>query len=271
MRTRSTLTRRMLVGSAGAMLALVLAAPAAFAEGNLVTADGDFVPDGADADVTLTYTVTATEEAVDAIPVTGLAFGDATISDVTAETADGQPMDVQLEEGARSTTIELIPPEPIQPDEELVFTLSYRTIAAVTARDDETDVIEIPVLAVTWAPQEASPGTFTGRLVLPEGERYSEGFPSVPSSIDTEGDNEVVNYDMIVMPSLMRAVATVGSPPFFSYQRTLEIGAIALTLVGAAGLYFVLVVQPRRRPADGPVEDRGPAGSPPDGREETVT
>jgi hypothetical protein len=258
--TRHSMPRRLLAAMACAVLSVLLLAPAAYASGRLVEVDGDFVPEGTSASVTLTYTVTAVDEAVDVIPATALAFGGATIASVDAVTADGEPLEIHAEEGARRTTFELVPPAPIGPGEELTFTLSYEAADAVTARDDETDVIEVPVLAVTWEPEQARPGVFTATLTLPEGDRYAEGFPSVPSAIEQVGGNEVVSYDMIVMPALMRAVATTGSPPFFTYQRTLELLAVVIILGGAVALYYATVVRPRRqRDTPEPVTDRVPA------------
>lgn len=239
-----TLRRRLPVLAAAVAAVIVLHATNA-AAGQLVEVTGEFAPDGADAAVTLEYVVTAGDAPVETIPVTGLHFGGATLAAIEATTADGQPMEVEVEEGARSTTAELVPPAPIQPGEELRFTLSYEAAQAVSARDDQTDVMEIPVLAVPWAPVESRSGVFTAELTLPEGYHFSEGFPSVPESVEEAGGTEVVSYDMIVMPALVRAVATSGSAPFLSYQRVLEIVAVVVIIASAVFLYVVTV---SRRP-----------------------
>lgn len=244
-----TLRRRLPVLAAVVPAVIVLHATSA-AAGQLVEVTGDFASDGSDAAVTLEYVVTAGDAPVETIPVTGLHFGDATLGAIEAATADGQPMQVETDQGSRSTSAELVPPAPIQQGEELHFTLSYEAAQAVRARDDETDVIEIPVLAVPWAPVESRSGVFTARLTLPEGYHFSEGFPSVPESVEEAGGTEVVSYDMIVMPALVRAVAISGPAPFLSYQRVLEIVALVVIVASAIALYFATVSRrPGRRAA----------------------
>ncbi len=243
-RTGRTLRRRLQVLAVAVPATVVLHATTA-AAGQLVEVTGDFSTDGADAAVTLEYVVTAGEAAVETIPVTGLHFGNAGLGRIEATTADGEPMEVEIEEAASSTTAELIPPAPVQPGEELRFTLSYEAVQAVSALDDDTNVIEIPVLAVPWAPAESRSGVFTARLMLPQGYHFSEGFPSVPESVEQAGGADVVTYDVLVMPALVRAVATPGPAPFFSYQRVLEIVAVVVAVASAVLLYLMTV---SRRP-----------------------
>lgn len=261
--TRATsrpLRRRVTVVAAAVPLLLALSAAHAHAAGQLVEVSGDFVPDGADVTVTLDYVVAAEEEAVETIPLSALHFGGASVTAVEASTSDGEQIQVATDEGTGKTTAELTPPAPIQPGEELRFTVSYQAAGVVTTRDDETDVVEIPVLAVTWAPAETRSGVFTATLTLPPGGHFAEGFPSVPASIDDSGTAEVVSYDMIVMPALLRAVATAGPAPFFTFQRTLEVIAVLIVLGATAALYYGTVVRPRRqRDDDEPAPDRVPA------------
>lgn len=253
---RVTLPRRLSAIAAIVPATVVLHASTALAAGQLVEVAGEFSPGESDADITLDYVVTAAEDAVDTIALTALHFGGATLDGLEAVTSDGTAMTVSADVGTDKTTVELTPPAPIEPGEELQFTVSYQAVQAVSAHGSDADLIEIPVLAVTWAPAESRSGVFTGRLTLPAGYHFAEGFPSVPESVDQVGSSEVVTYDMIVMPAVIRAVATASPPPFFTFQHTLEIVALSTVLAAVAALYYGTVLRPRRERAGQPVAEQ---------------
>lgn len=191
------------------VVALVATASEAWGQEHLVSAKArvDF-SNGDPAQVTITYVVRPAP-GTDAVPLAGLLFGGVELRSVRVRVAGSTaPIVLDRTDAGRVTgSIPLL--GSALGEMAISLVVSYEVMGASSEAEGVLDA-RVPILAVTWPPAEALPGTFTAEVLLPGGLTVFESFPADLREAGEAGD--VVRYvtELPVLPSLLSIRAAEG-------------------------------------------------------------
>ena len=208
-----------------ALLGLLVCPAAATAQGRLVR--GEFAMElagaGAPARVVIRYVVRPMSDTA-TVPLVAIPFN-ASIVDLYA-TVDGAPADVVLDtrSGAAPRGTVRLPGGLAGRDVQV--SLAYRIEGAWPA-DQAT--VRAPVVAVTWPPATALPGTFRGTITLPADHLAYDAFPSTLSA-DAD-DGTTWSFDLQAVPSVVTFAVAAQRQPFLTLAGAVEGTTLGLLLL----------------------------------------
>ncbi|MGE5483722.1 MAG: hypothetical protein ACM3X4_01750 [Ignavibacteriales bacterium] len=231
--------KRLIVVALIAMLSVTIAAGVAWAAppGALAKAEMTATVKEKAAEVSIKYTLKALDK-FDTVPLQALAVAGTRIRDVKATTADGKDIALSLKDEPLKLSGSAKLPAAVEKGGDVTFVVKYVVDNSVTG-SAERSVNFVPVLAVMWPPAAAAPGVFTGELVLPQGTKYIQGFPSVPKIIDTSGPTKI-SYDLQVLPSMLKAISTTGAMPLLDFDARIDLIIGVVVVAGAYAGYVAI-------------------------------
>lgn len=191
---------------------------------------------GASVPVRLVYRLRV-PSGVHAVPLSALEMGDTRLEPVQARLDGSAPRTVAWEPGdgpARRGRLAL--PGDLAGDS-LRLELSYRVRAAVEDRDGDLRA-RLPVVQVAWPPEEALPGTFRARAILPDTLHVTGTFPTVLGDLrrGADGGERAYAFDLQVVPGVVVVEMTAGEAPLLTFARGLDAAVLLLLAVlGVAG------------------------------------
>jgi hypothetical protein len=204
-------------------------APAHAAQGRLIRAGLRVVPDAGSTEIAvqMEYVLRPAGDTVvplsvvlfDSTSITGLALA-VNGRSVTLEGLSGDGLSYQ------SGTVRL------SPSNAALDSLPFRVLYTVHPRGvADRERIQVPVVAVTWPPVEASPGTFVATLLMPGGYSAFDPLPSVLREISNEGSARAYEASLQVVPALFSFRMTEGRAPRFGLAGLLDTGVLVLLAV----------------------------------------
>lgn len=171
-----------------------------------------------------------------AVPFTLLLFAPAHVEEISAQ-VEGDVLPVRLTgAGAPRLEGEIELPAALASSGQVSLDVAYRVTDAV--REEGAGVrVGLPVVAVDWAPAEATPGMFHAEVTLPEGMVAREIFPVTPSGGTTPG---VARASLQVVPAVVQVRARPEGSLGLSLPGVLELLVLIVVIAcGMAGLRFV--------------------------------
>ncbi len=171
-----------------------------------------------------------------AVPFTLLLFAPANVEEIWAQ-VEGEVLPVRLTgTGAPRLVGEIALPAALASSGQVSLDVAYRVTDAV--REDGAGVrVGLPMLAVDWAPAEATPGMFQADVTLPEGMVAREIFPVTPTGGTTPG---VARASLQVLPAVVQVRARPEGSLGLSLPGVLELLVLVVVIAcGMAGLRFV--------------------------------
>jgi len=203
------------------------------AQGRLISADAysDLTVGGAPS-VAIEYTI-VTEKSGGAVPVEGLAFGGARITEVHAF-AMGRELDVSLRVVGDSRVVgEVALPLNRAAGQPFTFELVYR-VEGAEERDGRLTLYRLPILAVSWPPDEVLPETFTVVVEVSDTLTVYESFPSGLREVGTAVGVPRYRLSLPVIPALVTLRTSRGPPPTGTLPRVLDL--LVLVLLAGGGV-----------------------------------
>lgn len=217
------------------LISSILFTQAVFAEEGYLN-DANFEVEFIDestAKVMMNYNVHV-EEGIKTIPIKAILFSNTTIDGITAE-VDGMPLHVDFDmtdDLAMNGEIKLENLSSSSSD--LLVDIEYTVGNALVFNGDKFDV-NLPVIATTWPPEDATPGVFLGHVQLPEAVTITEGFPT---SFTEESDGKV-NVQLQVVPALVSFKGTTGIPTMFTYHNVVNFSVVSLIVIS---VFIALII-----------------------------
>ncbi len=212
----------------------------ALAAGNIIdlTANIDSNLDQAVTEVELNYNLKM-EADTEAIPLTGLAFADTRIKDMKASIA-GLDLPVKLDQSnppGFSGSITLPADEVFSDEVNLILT--YQVENSLTS-ENNSFVMEAPLLVVKWKPNRSAPGVFTAYIDVPGEVAVEELFPSTTRTVEVKNNVTSISMGLQTVPSLVRLSGRVGESVFLTYGRKVDLIVILILLIsGYLGWYYL--------------------------------
>lgn len=204
------------------LAALALGPAQITAQGRLISADAYSDLTVGDApSVAIEYTIVP-DESGGTVPVEGLAFGGARITDVHAF-AMGRELDVSLRVvGDRRVVGEVAIPLKRAAGQPFTFQLVYR-VEGAEERHGRLTLYRLPILAVAWPSEEALPETFTVVAEVSDALTVYESFPSGLREVGTAGGAPRYRLSLPVIPALVSLRTSRGPPPAATLPRVLDL------------------------------------------------
>lgn len=171
-----------------------------------------------------------------AVPFTLLLFAPANVEEISAQ-VDGEALPVRMTgAGAPRLEGEIELPAGIASSGQVSLDVGYRVTDAV--REEGAGVrVGLPMLAVDWAPAEATPGMFQAEVILPEGMEAREIFPVMSGGGAAPG---VARASLQVLPAVVQVRARPEGSLGLSLPGVLELLVLVVVIAcGMAGLRFV--------------------------------
>ncbi len=170
------------------------------------------------------------------VPFTLLLFAPASVGEISAQ-AGGVVLPLRMtEDGGPRLEGEIELPAGLAGSGPISLDLGYWVEDAVRSEGEGVRVV-LPLLAIDWAPAEASPGTFEAEVTLPEGMEAREIFPVTPSGGAIPG---VARASLQVVPAVVQVRARPEGSFGLSLPRVLELLVLIVVIAcGMAGLRYV--------------------------------
>jgi hypothetical protein len=194
-------------------------------------------PEGAGLRAELRYRLHAAPEERE-IPIRVLPLGDVVLTGLTASLGDATAP-LALEATSSGLLVDTIPLPNAAGDGEVVhLTFRYHLRSTTpgagqgTGAASEPGPTRLPLIVVPWAPDEAAPGVFAVRVLLPEGARLDPGFPATWSRDGTGSSGVLYRAELPVLPSFV-SFRLVEGVEGGGWRRMLWALGLVLAAVGA--------------------------------------
>lgn len=168
---------------------------------------------------------------VERVPLSVLEMGTGRLGHARARVGEGAdaPVSWEAADGPARSALVAVPsgrgPDPVRME------LSYRVRDAVESRAGDLRV-RVPVALVSWPPEEALPGTFRARALLPDTLHVTGTFPTVLGEVrEASGGRRAYAFDLQVVPGVVVVEMTPGGRPLLTFARGLDAAVMALLLV----------------------------------------
>jgi hypothetical protein len=204
---------------------VVLAAPARAVQGRLIRAGMSVAPDLSSAETTVQMKYVLRPAGDTVVPLSVVLFDSASVSRLSAS-VNGQiiPLD-DLHGGASHRSGEIRLSLSLAARDSLPLELMY----TVHTRGEFTrERIQVPVLAVTWPPEEARPGTFIATLITPMGYTAYDPLPSLLREIQNDGGAHAYEAALQVVPAMFSFRLTEGRAPRIGLSGFIDIAVLVL-------------------------------------------
>jgi hypothetical protein len=197
------------------------------AQGSLVRGDASATVfgDGAPARVALRYVLRPGAGATE-IPLTVLLFGTA-LTDVQAR-VDGAAAALELRPVDSRVRLRGVLALPGGSNADSVVIELLYGVTGAAARGDR---IRLPILAVTWPPAGARPGTFRGRVEVSAGLIAYNAFPSVLRALPSSDSSPTYGFDLPVVPAVLAFDLKSGDRPMITLATVLNAGVLLMLVV----------------------------------------
>lgn len=226
----------------GLALVVLLAARPALAAPSLMGGAAEIEVEGTQARVRVHYRLQNDDANTTILPLTVLRMAGTTIVDLRVRTPGGEELPADVAENGPALNVQVPIPEPPGPEFEVV--VEYRVQGAVSDLGSDMRQVIAPILAPKWGPAGQST-VFEARVHVSGRSNFVEGFPVSPEGIQPGDGTTTLVYRTPVVPGMIRAVVTEGVVPFWTLQRTLDVGVMLVLAVGALATYFAVVRRPR--------------------------
>jgi hypothetical protein len=198
-------------------------------QGRLIRAELTVVPEASASEIAVRMQYSLRPAGDTVVPLSIVLFDSASISDVHVS-LDGRTVPVEgLADGStshRSGTIRLAPSSAAM--DSLRLDLDY----TVHTRENGNRVrIQVPVMAVTWPPEEAGPRTFLATLQAPPGYSAWDPLPSGLREIRHDGGARWYEASLQVVPAIFSFRLGEGRAPRFGLSAFLDTSVVVLLAV----------------------------------------
>lgn len=212
-----------------ALAMIVHADPAHAVQGRLIRAAMTVAPDLASATTTVQMKYVLRPAGDTIVPLSIVLFDSASVSDLQVG-VNGQilPLEALSGGGASHRSGEIRLSLSLAARDSLPLELIY---TVHTRGEYIRERIQVPVLAVTWPPEEARPGTFLATLVTPMGYTAYDPLPSVLREIQNEGGAHAYEAALQIVPAMFSFRLIEGRAPRLGLSGFLDI-AVLLVLAG---------------------------------------
>ena len=168
------------------------------------------------------------------VPFTALPFTPAQLTAIRAFHEDRE-LTVRLD-GSQAVRLEgvLLLPVSTAGQETVRVRLRFEVIDGLSAGTSDWQIL-IPLVVVGWPPVEASPETFVADVSLAGGAEVYRSFPTRSRRVEGSGEDgtNVYRFTLPVIPSVLRLAASTAGRPTFTFERAIDLLAVAL-LAGLA-------------------------------------